>query len=86
MAHQGDARRVGFQTTQDPKERRAHFDVLRREHGLVERLDALERSGATGSRPTPAEAGVGGHFYDTTLSIPVWSDGTNWRDATGTIA
>jgi hypothetical protein len=39
----------------------------------------------TGSRPTPANAGNGAMFYDTTLSKPIWSDGTNWRDAAGTI-
>ena len=40
---------------------------------------------ATTSRPTPAAVGVSGQIYDTTLSKPIWSDGTNWRDAAGTI-
>ena len=40
---------------------------------------------ATASRPTPANAGVGGQFFDTTLNIPIWSDGTNWKNAAGTI-
>ena len=39
---------------------------------------------ATGSRPTAAIAGAGGQMYDTTLSKPIWSDGTVWRDAAGT--
>jgi hypothetical protein len=39
---------------------------------------------ATGSRPTAATAGAGGMVFDTTLNKPIWSDGTNWRDATGT--
>jgi len=39
---------------------------------------------ATGSRPTAASAGAGGQMYDTTLSKPIWSDGTVWRDAAGT--
>ena len=38
----------------------------------------------TGSRPAAATVGSGAMFYDTTLSKPIWSDGTNWKDATGT--
>lgn len=40
---------------------------------------------ATGSRPTPAAATAGGSVFDTTLNKPIWSDGTNWRDATGAV-
>lgn len=40
---------------------------------------------ATGSRPTPASVGESAMIYDTTLDKPIWSDGTNWRDAAGTI-
>lgn len=39
-------------------------------------------AGATGSRPTPLGAGT--MWFDTTLGIPIWHDGTNWIDATGT--
>jgi hypothetical protein len=39
----------------------------------------------TAGRPTAATAGAGAMYYDTTLNKPAWSDGTNWRDATGTI-
>lgn len=38
----------------------------------------------TAARPTAANAGAGAQYYDTTLSKPVWSDGTAWRDAAGT--
>jgi len=38
---------------------------------------------ATAARPSAATAGAGASIYDTTLSKPVWSDGTAWRDATG---
>ncbi|MBI1857238.1 hypothetical protein HY003_03715 [Candidatus Saccharibacteria bacterium] len=38
----------------------------------------------TASRPSAVTAGVGHQIYDTTLSKPVWSDGTVWRDAAGT--
>lgn len=39
---------------------------------------------ATASRPAASTAGQGSQFYDTTLSKPIWSDGTVWRDAAGT--
>lgn len=38
----------------------------------------------TGSRPAAGTVGSGAMFYDTTLSKPIWSDGTVWRDAAGT--
>jgi len=38
----------------------------------------------TASRPLAATAEQGSMFYDTTLSKPIWSDGTVWRDAAGT--
>jgi hypothetical protein len=38
----------------------------------------------TGSRPSASTVGAGAMFYDTTLSKPIWSDGTVWRDAAGT--
>jgi len=39
---------------------------------------------ATGSRPSASTAGAGATVFDTTLGQPIWSDGTNWVDATGT--
>lgn len=41
-------------------------------------------SGTTANRPTAAAAGAGSQWYDTTLGIPIWSNGTNWRNASGT--
>jgi hypothetical protein len=38
--------------------------------------------GPTGGRPSAAPTGT--PFYDTTLSKPIWADGTVWRDAAGT--
>ena len=38
-------------------------------------------NGVTGSRPTPA---IGQRYFDTTLGIPIWYDGVNWVNATGT--
>lgn len=39
--------------------------------------------GYTIDRPDPAEVGPGFQYYDTDLSIPIWSDGATWRDAAG---
>lgn len=40
---------------------------------------------ATGSRPSAATAGTGCIIIDSTLNKQIHSDGTNWRDAMGTI-
>jgi hypothetical protein len=40
-------------------------------------------TGATASRPASQAAGC--MWFDTTLNKPIWFDGTNWRDAAGTI-
>lgn len=44
------------------------------------------RSGSytTATRPSAATLGPGTRIYDSDLRKPVWSDGTTWRDATGT--
>lgn len=39
--------------------------------------------GTTASRPTATFTGQ--QYYDTTLTKPIWWDGTDWKDATGTI-
>ena len=39
----------------------------------------------TAARPAAATVGNGGQVYDTTLSKPIWSDGTSWRDAAGAV-
>ncbi|MFZ5964864.1 DUF2793 domain-containing protein [Thalassococcus sp. BH17M4-6] len=39
---------------------------------------------ASASRPDAAAQGAGAMIYDTGLAQPLWSDGTIWRDATGT--
>lgn len=43
-------------------------------------------SGETADRPTLTSADVGVQYFDTTLGEPVWWDGSDWRDATGTTA
>lgn len=39
---------------------------------------------ATSARPSAATSGVGAMIFDSTLGRPIWSNGTNWVDATGT--
>ena len=39
-------------------------------------------AGATADRPI-SQLQIGQYFFDTTLGIPIWYDGTNWVDATG---
>jgi hypothetical protein len=43
------------------------------------------QNGATADRPTQ-NLQVGQFYFDTTLGIPIWYDGTDWVDATGTVA
>jgi hypothetical protein len=40
-------------------------------------------SGPTGSRPTATAAGQ--QWFDTTLGLPLWWSGANWRDAAGAV-
>lgn len=39
---------------------------------------------ATGSRPSASTVGAGAMVYDSTLSKPIWSNGSAWKDAAGT--
>lgn len=51
--------------------------------GSVEnRVQQYLRSGTTAARPTPGT--VGEEYFDTDLGKPIWHNGTNWVDATGT--
>ena len=43
------------------------------------------QNGATADRPTQ-NLQVGQFYFDTTLGIPIWYNGTDWVDATGTVA
>ena len=45
-------------------------------------------SGTTADRPattTLIKLQVGQFYFDTTLGLPIWWDGTNWIDASGTV-
>jgi hypothetical protein len=56
-------------------------------NGLQTGADDCFKTGlnTTANRPNATTATIGAQFYDTTLNKPIWSDGTNWRDAAGTI-
>jgi len=41
--------------------------------------------GTVAQKPLPTSVVVGAQYYATDLSKPIWSDGTSWRDASGTI-
>jgi hypothetical protein len=41
-------------------------------------------NGATADRPV-LNLQIGQFYFDTTLGYPIWYDGTNWVDATGTV-
>ena len=40
-------------------------------------------SGPTSARPSAVTEGAGAQFFDTTLGVPIWSDGAVWRNAAG---
>lgn len=44
--------------------------------------EAVSSSGITAKRPTKL-LWVGRTFFDTTLALPIWYDGTGWIDAAG---
>jgi hypothetical protein len=42
------------------------------------------QNGTTADRPTQSLQ-IGQFYFDTTLNYPIWYDGTDWVDATGTV-
>jgi hypothetical protein len=44
---------------------------------------SVPASGVTASRPTTGLQ-IGQFYYDTTLVIPIWWNGTVWKNASGT--
>ena len=57
------------------------LDALDAAPGLAQGINQASKGPST-ARPAPA---LDLYFYDTTLNKPIWGDGTNWRDYTGTI-
>lgn len=50
---------------------------------VTDAINALRQSGTTAQRPT-VNLWVGRPYYDTTLETPVWWDGSNWVNGSGT--
>lgn len=73
--------RLFFGSAQDAGLQRSAAKVTSPNPGTVTALGTF----STATRLAAAAVGVGAAYFDTTLSKPVWSDGTNWRDAVGTI-
>jgi hypothetical protein len=44
----------------------------------------IPESGTTANRPTQ-QVLIGQMYYDTTLQIPIWYNGTVWKNASGTV-
>jgi hypothetical protein len=47
-------------------------------------LAAVEQSGVTANRPT-TNLWVGRTYWDTTLALPIYWNGTAWQDAAGNL-
>jgi hypothetical protein len=45
----------------------------------------LTGKGITADRPVASAVGQGAQFFDTSLGVPIWSDGTHWRTAAGEV-
>ena len=56
------------------------WDAFRRVAAVVNNPDF----GVTASRPTQ-ELVVGQPYFDATLGIPIWWNGTDWVDSTGVV-
>jgi hypothetical protein len=65
-------------------------NVLRLYFGQIDNFTQaviIPDSGVTADRPLNTGSPnlqTGQYYFDTTLGIPIWWDGTNWVDATGT--
>jgi hypothetical protein len=74
---------------------RAYFDEFTKQLRLYfNQLDnftqaiAIPSSGTTIQRPEGTVQNpltIGQFYFDTTLGYPIWYDGTDWVDATGTV-
>lgn len=49
---------------------------------LSEVADKISQAGSAADRPTAAS--IGQCFFDTSLNKPIWFNGTDWVDYTGT--
>ena len=54
------------------------------EQGVADAHDMLTTGGTTAQRPADPE--LYKPYFDTTLGKPIWWDGTDWKDSSGTTA
>lgn len=72
----------GFMSSSDKSTLDTNTTNLNNHIGDTTKHDVWQ-SGNLASRPT--DPIVGQRYFDTTLGKPIWYNGTNWVDATGTI-
>ena len=48
-----------------------------------QRAARLTAYGTTAARPATTALSAGHRYFDTTLGLPIWWDGTNWINAAG---
>lgn len=55
--------------------------------GAIATLCDMQQAAITppDQRPAATTVAAGVQYYDTTLHMPLWSDGAAWRDATGAV-
>ena len=66
---------------------RLYFNTIDSANGLtIQAITQLSTpsSGTTALRPSTSLL-VGQQYFDTTLGIPIWWNGTNWVNASGTV-
>jgi hypothetical protein len=52
--------------------------------GIQRNQTFMTGQNTTSNRPSASAVGKGAQFFDTTLNIPIWSNGTAWVNAAGT--
>jgi hypothetical protein len=71
----------------DKNQQDQFMNVLRLYFNLLDSYNAqasLIPSGTTADRPTQ-QLQTGQYYFDTTLGIPIWYNGTAWINASGTV-
>lgn len=77
---------VIYKQTDVPIDKGTYLDnnnIMRFKKSASVTKSMINESCTTSTRPKPASVGAGEMIFDTTLGKPIWSDGTNWKDATG---
>ena len=74
---------IGDLTTLTTVDKTSAVNAINENNSNIQSLQSyILGSGTTASRPTTTL--IGAQYFDTDISKPIWFDGTNWVDATGT--